>query len=195
MFISFAGIDGSGKTTQIQLLEAYFQNQNTQVFVSKAYTTKEKELFGEYMQKIDQRSILFLFQAFHVEQYLKAKNALEKHQVVIADRWDESYLAYHSTYGVLYKEEELRERINLLAFQGLKPDVCFLMDIDPHTAIHRTSQRGQDYFDKLSFTYHSDMVNAYRKLATEHGWVVLYSNKKPKDIHQEVIDYLRNNFK
>ena len=195
MFISFAGIDGSGKTTQIQLLEAYFQDQNTQVFVSKAYTSKEKELFGQYMQKIDQRSILFLFQAFHVEQYLKAKDALEKHQVVIADRWDESYLAYHSTYGVLSKEKELRERINLLAFQGLKPDVCFLMDIDTQTAIHRASQRGQDYFDKLSFTYHSDMVNAYRKLATEHGWVVLDSNKEPKDIHQEVIVHLRNNFK
>jgi hypothetical protein len=40
-----------------------------------------------------------------------------------------------------------------------------------------------------------DMVNAYRKLATEHGWVVLDSNKEPKDIHQEVIVHLRNNFK
>jgi len=190
MFIAFAGIDGSGKTTQIQMLEKYFQNKNRQVFISKAYTAKEKVLFREYIQEIDQRAILFLFQAFHVEQCIKAQEALKKHRVVIADRWDESYFAYHSTYGVLSQQSELREQINQLAFQGLKPDICFLMDIDPKVAIDRTSKRGQDYFDKLSYSYHLDMCNAYRRLAKDNNWVIIDGSQDSTYIHSEIIMYL-----
>jgi len=157
MFISFTGIDGSGKTTQIDLLSKYLIAKGHDLFISEAYTRKEKELFQSYIQEIDQIAIMFLFQAFHTQQYLSVKDSLDKNKTVIADRWDESYQAYHSIYGILAKNPNLRNELNFLAFQNLKPEVCFFIDTDPKVTIERTKERGQDYFDKLSMSYHVKM--------------------------------------
>lgn len=195
MLISFSGIDGAGKTTQIQLLVQYLSEQGITSSIVKAYNRGEKDLFQEYMKTIDQRAILFLFQAFHVQQYIQAQQDLQSFHVVIADRWDESYIAYHSSFGVLSTEPELRHQLNYLAFQGLKPDICFLLDIDPAIAQKRTLQRGQDYFDQKDREYHATMRYAYLQQANNQlNWFVLDASQSIQSMHQKVIQVFQEKY-
>lgn len=92
MLINFTGIDGSGKTSQIDLLYKHLVSLGRKIQVVKAFGKNEKVLFQEYMEHADQKTILFLFQALHVEQCIQAKVALNNHKIVISDRWDESFI-------------------------------------------------------------------------------------------------------
>ncbi len=69
MLFNITGIDGCGKTTQVQLLQEYLVEQGKEVFVSKAYGEEEKKILSSIMPNLDQLAILFLFQALHVEQF------------------------------------------------------------------------------------------------------------------------------
>lgn len=190
MLISFTGIDGCGKGTQIELLTEHLEDMGEDVAVSKAYGDREKELFSIFMRKWDQKAILFLFQAFHVKQCKKAKRNLEKGKMVVADRWDESYLAYHSTHGILSEDPELREQLNKIAFEGIVPDETFLIDVSIETARERMSARGSDFFDELPDPYHLTMREQYKKIVREREGHIIDGEQSIEEIHNEIIKHL-----
>lgn len=185
--ICFSGIDGCGKGTQKDLLVSYFQKNGKKVFLSKAYGDAEKECFSSFIEYWSQESILFLFQALHVEQRKQALEAIKRNEIVIADRWDDSYLAYHSKFGILATEVGLRNKLNEIAFQGIKPDITFLLDTPIEIAQERLSIRGADYFDKLPPSYHKIMRDAYLALAKKWKWIVIDGTLPTSEIHSKVI--------
>lgn len=190
MLISFTDIDGCGKGTQIRLLSEYLEDKNHENFISKAYGDMEKEIFSVFMGKWDDRAVLFLFQALHVQQHLRARKQLEKGRIVIADRWDESYLAYHSKHGILQDRPELRSELNKIAFQGLKPDITFLLDTSVDVAQERMQARGADYFDDLSKSYHLRMRDGYLQIVKERNGYVIDGGQPIEKIHNEVIEVI-----
>lgn len=187
MLICLTGIDGCGKGTQKELLRAHFQNAGKAVFMSKAYGDAEKECFSAFIEYWTQESILFLFQALHVEQRVKAEKALGRGDIVIADRWDESYLAYHSTHGILSSDPCLRDQLNKIAFAGIFPDVTFFLDVSVEQARKRLLSRGMDFFDRLSSDYHSTMRNEYLSIATARKWIIIDGTNPALDIHKEIL--------
>lgn len=187
MLINITGIDGCGKSSQIKLLENYIQSKGTRVFVSKAYGKAEKDIFSAYVEILEQEALLFLFQAFHVRQFLKAQEALEKRDVVIADRWDESYIVYHSRRGILARDPLLREKLNKIAFKSVVPDLTFLLNVSVEVAHARTHARGADFFDKKPADYHEMMRKGYLSLAQERQWYVLDSNQNIETLNEEVV--------
>lgn len=187
MIICFSGIDGSGKGTQGGLLAKHLRLKGKRVFESKAYGDREKESFSPFIGQWSQEAILMLFQALHIEQRKDAEAAIARDEIVIADRWDESYLAYHRNFGTLAKNKALRNELNRIAFDGVIPDIGFLIDVPVEIASIRMEERGKDFFDRLSVSYHNTMRKEYLKIAAERKWVIFDGTKSPTKIHNDII--------
>lgn len=194
MIICITGIDCCGKGTQIPLLAEFLQRKKYDVFISKAYGSAEKECFSPFMEYWHPVSIMFLFQAIHTQQRVKARKAENQGKIVVADRWDESYLAYHSNYGILKDTHELRKDLNKLSFSNIVPDITFLLKVSITTAKQRCKHRGEDFFDQLPWKYHETMQKAYLKIAKDRNWIVLDGEKPPKEIHKKICDCLKQKF-
>ncbi len=193
MLICIAGIDGCGKSTQVEMLKEYLESRGRAVFLSKAYGKEEKERFSEFINCCDQLAILFLFQALHAQQRIKAERALAEGKTVIADRWDESYLVYHSVYGILADKPDLRESINEMAFNGMRPDITFLIDVPVEEADQRCTrrQKSNDFFELLPREYHESMRKGYLDLAKKMDWTVINGIKPTPLVHEEMISYIK----
>lgn len=188
MLVTITGIDGCGKGTQLQHLAAFLQGQGRSVFVSKAYGDAEKELFALFIERATDEAVMFLFQAMHAEQRAKAARAQERGEIVLADRWDESYEAYHSQYGVLSRDTELRQRLNEVAFGGWRADVTILLRVPVAMAMERCRIRGADFFDLKGVQYHQSLSDRLDELASELGWHVIDGSLPHKEVHQRIVD-------
>lgn len=187
MLICITGIDGCGKGTQIWLLKKALESRGLNIFVSKAYGDSEKESFAHFFHFWDNLAITLIFQGLHRQQYIDAKKAQEDGKIVIADRWDESYLAYHKQFGIFSKRKQLRDELHDLAFEGVKPNLTILIDTTVEEADARMIARGKDFFDSKDVEYHSRMRAAYLEMAKDSGWVIVDGKKAPNKIHQEDI--------
>lgn len=192
MLIVISGIDGSGKTLQVQMLKNWYTEHEVPASAIKAYDEHAKNICRPFINSwMDETAIMFLFQALHAEQYAQTIAALKKGEVVIADRWDESYLAYHQSFGELAHEPALRQKINELAFRGRLPDVGFLIDIPPHIARSRRTSRGSmERFENRPDEYYQVIQSSYRAIAIERKWCILDGTKTPLEIHHSITSVL-----
>ncbi|MBI2464834.1 thymidylate kinase [Candidatus Shapirobacteria bacterium] len=185
------GIDGCGKGTQIFLLKDRLEKDGHDVAVVKAYGDAEKESLSHFMRVWDDMTITLIFQGLQHQQY--ANTLRERHQkkIVLADRWDESFYAYHSVFGPLSKCPELRDTLNQIAFNNCIPKLTFLLDVPIAEAEKRLISRGMDYFDKKGFKYHSVMRQQYLNIAKERKWVIIDGTLKPDQIHEIIYSEVR----
>lgn len=187
MLICITGVDGCGKGTQVYLLKEALKSSGFNVTTSKAYGDAEKESFAHFFKLWDDIVITFVFQGLHRQQYINAKKALEQGRIVIADRWDESYRAYHSMFGFLALDEVMRNKLNEVSFGGLVPDLTFLLNISISKAVRRMQERGRDFFDSKDEEYHHKMAKAYLQLAKEKNWEILNGEETPERIHRKIL--------
>ncbi|WP_314685759.1 dTMP kinase [uncultured Bifidobacterium sp.] len=147
LFLSFEGVDGSGKTTQVALLSDYLRDRGHKVVVTRepGGTALGTGLRGMLLQgagdaPIQTRAEALLFaadRAQHVGEVIAP--ALERGDVVVCDRYIDSSLAYQAG-GRELTVDEVR-RINMWACGGLLPDRTYLLDIDPGGAMDRLDRR------------------------------------------------------
>jgi dTMP kinase len=195
MIINITGIDGCGKGTQLQYLADYLDSQGNKVFMSKAYGPSEKEMFSLFVEHSHDIAIMFLFQALHVQQRTRAEKALKDGAIVLADRWDESYLAYHSQYGILVHYPSLRYNLNTIAFNRIKPDITFLLKVPVEVSIERCILRGADFFDLKGHEYHQSLADQLDEMAKENSWIVLDGTRSSKKIHEEIVQVIESAIK
>lgn len=144
-FITFEGIDGSGKSTQLKMLVDLLRSKGTDVVSTcePGGTTLGRELrrvFLESGERVVPRAELLLFAADrsqHVE--LLIKPSLDAGKVVISDRYADATLAYQGA-GRGFSEELVREMIEV-ATEGLKPDLTLFFDLPAAKAIERMNVR------------------------------------------------------
>ena len=148
LFISFEGVEGSGKTTQIQRLKRYLSRRG----ISCAITREPGGCpISEEIRKIllspDHREMaplteLLLYEAAraqHVEEVIAP--LMKKGGVVISDRFSDASIAYQGfgrKVGL-----KLIEALNRVSSQGIKPDVTFLLDCPPRVGLKRALQRNE----------------------------------------------------
>lgn len=189
---AFAGVDGSGKSTLINNVRNELENEGCDVFVSKANTEEIKDLFGDFVESADDIETLFYFQILHRRQYKIAMSKLASGFVVLADRWDESYDAYHSNYGVLSNKDELRNELNDMAFGNVHPDRTFYVDTPIEVANSRISRRGADFFDRKALNYNKTIANYYDNVASNNeSWVRLNGCESPENIALRALEVIR----
>ena len=162
MFFSFDGIDGVGKTTQIELFREWLESQGYDVVTCRdPGSTALGERVRELLLKRDDRvtiaptSEMLLYMAARAQLVDEViRPALADNKVVVSDRYLLANLVYQAHAGGL--DTEAVRRVGQVATGGLMPDAVFLLDMAPAAAakriqreLDRVEQRGDDYREKL----------------------------------------------
>lgn len=193
-FISFEGIDGCGKSTQINLLKQWFESKGINTVLTRepggcetAEQIRELVLSPETNVGSTGELLLYLAaRAEHVRQVITP--ALENGSCVITDRFFDSTFAYQG-YG---RELNLKEMqlVNRVATGGIKPNITFLLDIDVTEGRRRVID-GRDKLDRLeqsSIEFFERVRRGYLSLAKEDTkrFVVIDATDSIEDIHEKI---------
>ena len=195
-FITFEGGDGSGKSTQINLLAAWLDEH------AKAYiVTREPggTDVGEQLRDIilhrkgflAPRAEALLYaadRAHHIHTVVRP--ALAEGKAVIQDRYFDSSVAYQGAGRVL-SEEEVRD-LSLWATEGLIPDLTVVLDV-PADVLRQRRDSTRTVYDRLEAEaddFHERVRDAYQRLADrEPKRFLMIDGQRPADeIHQEIRD-------
>ncbi len=188
---AFSGIDGAGKSTVINLVSDALQTEGHRVYISKSYTQEHKDAFGQFVETADDIEMMFMFQAFNRRQRNNAMAHLAMGDIVLADRWSETYEEYHSQHGLLAEDNSLRGVIDNLAYGGLVPSKTFYVRTSPEIAIRRTKVRGEDFFDAKGIEYRTRQSNFYDSMAeSNESWITLDGLKPAKDLARVALDVI-----
>ena len=200
--ISFEGGDGSGKTTQLKLLEGYLVTQGKLCLCTRepGGTTLGRmirqvllEVGGE---EISSPTELFLYladRAQHVREVIQP--ALKSGKVVLCDRFTDSTLAYQG-YGRGIDLEMLRD-LNQMASRGVTPDLTFLLDCPVEVALSRTAQRvaeqrsgrgREDRFEGEKVEFHERVRRGFLELARKEPTriYVLDASRPVQEVHEGI---------
>lgn len=177
LFITFEGVEGSGKTSQIQRLKKYLTQKGIPCKVTRE---PGGSLIGEKIRKIllnpDHREMvpateLFLYEAARAQHVKEAiKPFLKKGGVVLCDRFCDATLAYQG-YG---RRIDLKwiASLNRISSQGITPDVTFLLDCPSDVGLDRALQRNrmlkqeeESRFEKEAIQFHRRVRKGYLAIA------------------------------
>lgn len=191
-FITFEGIDGCGKTTQMNLLTEYLKNNGYDVVLTrepggKGLGEKIREILLNYDGEVSSNAEAFLFladRAQNIENIVKP--AVEAGKVVLCDRHTDSTIAYQG-YGRGVDIERLT-KLNNLATGGKKPDLTFVFDIDIETSMTRVGKE-KDRMESAGIEFFNKVREGYLDIAKQEPArvKVLDSSREIEIIHQDVV--------
>jgi dTMP kinase len=176
IFITFEGIDGSGKSTQLRLLSSFLRSSGCDVVVTREpggtpLGLRLRAALLDSQEQVDPLTELLVFaadRAQHVRRLLRP--SLEAGRIVISDRYADATVAYQGAGRGF--APELIEEIVKLATEGLKPDLTLLFDLPVSECSNRTGRRSNDKqkadrLDSEDAEFHSRVREAYLRIAAE----------------------------
>jgi thymidylate kinase len=172
------------------MLQAWLKKRGRPSIVTKAYDDMAKLACRPFIDTwTDDTAIMFLFQALHAQQYADTLQALQKGLIVIADRWDETFLAYHQNFGFLSQQEETRVLLNRLAFHEHLPENGFLIKVPVNVAKRRREARGKvEKLEDRPGEYYEAIQQTLIGISLERNWNILDGTKTPIEIHEEIVN-------
>ncbi len=194
MFVTFEGLDGSGKTTQAELLQAHLEEAGRDVVGTRepggtalGEQVRELLLGGT---RISPWAEVELFAAARAQLFAEViQPALERGADVVCDRYLDSSLAYQGIARGLGIEQVFA--LNMLAIQGILPDVTFLLLVDPEEAARRPGS-ASDRIEREGDEFLRVVDRAYRELGSIYAdrIVTLDGSRPAEEIAKEVRDKL-----
>ena len=198
MFITFEGIEGSGKSTQIELLQASLKEEGYSVEVLREPGTTQlgeriRDVFLEKTdEQVDPMTEAFLLYASrkHLDQ-----NFLQEHlknaSIVIADRYSDATVAYQC-YGKGLSEDFVKyihEKSNLLS-----PDLTFYMDITAEASKSRIDNRELDRMESESIDFFNKVRLGYLEIAKSNPdrIIILDAELSVKDLQNTIFNEVKN---
>ncbi len=198
MFISFEGSDGSGKTTQIQLLADHLRAAGRSVL-----TTREPggTRIGDGIRQLlldlahtemHARAETLLFNAARAQIVAEViRPALAARITVLCDRFADSTLAYQG-YGHQQETAEL-ERLIAYATGGLRPHLTIYLDIPPAEGIRRNRGRADGDWNRLDaqeLSFYQRVETGYRQLIAQEPerWAVIDAARPRNEVHQDIVN-------
>jgi dTMP kinase len=173
-FVVFEGCDGSGKTSQRDLLRQWLETQtNRLIFVTREpggsdFGTDVRKILIDRHDFVDPVAELLLFAADrvqHVETFLRPK--LKEGAIILCDRYTDSTVAYQA-YG-RGLDRGVVDQLNQLATGGLQSTLTFWLDIDPEVGVARMSSRGKpDRIEQADLDFHRRVRRGYQALAERY---------------------------
>jgi dTMP kinase len=195
MFVTFEGLDGSGTTTQAELLRAHLEEAGRDVVGTRepggtelGEKVRELVLGGPEMSPWAEAALFAAARAELVSEVIGP--ALERGADVVCDRYLDSSLAYQGIARGLGVDRVLA--LNIDAIRGILPDVTFLLLVDPEEAARR-SGAPSDRIESEGEEFLRSVDKAYRELGSIFGGriVMLEGSKPPEEIAKEVRDKLQ----
>lgn len=195
MFVTFEGLDGSGKTTQAELLCARLRADGADVVATRepggtelGERVRDLVLHGGHVVPWAEALLYAAARAQHVDEVIRP--ALERGAWVVCDRYLDSSVAYQGVGRGLGLERVLE--LNLTAVEGLLPDRTFLLQIDP-AAIAGRLRREPDRLEREDHAFHARTAAGYRELAARYPAriVLLDGTRSADELAEEVYGALR----
>ena len=206
-FITFEGIDGSGKSTQLRMLSNYLRANSCVVQLTREpggtpLGLRLRAALLDAQEEVDPLTELLVFaadRAQHVRTLLRP--ALESGQVVISDRYADATVAYQGA-GRGFRPELISDIVQL-ATDGLMPDLTLLFDVSVQESVKRTTRRSsaknnRDRLDIEAADFHSRVREAYLKIAAkEPGRVKIIDTSGPVEVTHDhvkgiIVPFLRS---
>lgn len=168
VLITFEGVEGSGKTTQLTRLGRWLERQGSRVERTAepdgtALGLEIRRLFERPRLRPGPLGELFLFLAArqqHVNERIRPW--LEKGRIVLCDRYVDATVAYQG-YGRGLDLNLIRE-LNVRATGGILPDLTLLFDLDPREGLRRIGRRRLDRFEREALAFHQRVRRGYLEI-------------------------------
>ena len=194
LFISFEGIDGVGKSTQLDLLVRYFEELGRTVCRTLEPGGTDlgreiRELLLHRKGEVAPRAEALLFaadRAHHVATLVRP--ALERGEVVVTDRYLDSSVAYQGS-GRDLGFDQVRD-LSLFAVDGLLPDLTVLLDLDAEKAAARRSNTGAepDRLERAKTEFFETARQSYLTMAAAEPsrWLVLDAEQSVEAMQEKI---------
>ncbi len=205
-FITFEGVEGSGKSTHIKRLAQFLKNQGMKVIATKEPGGTpigeeiRKILLNPNFKNLTGKTELFLLMADrsqHIEE--KIVPYLNKGYVVISDRYADSSVAYQG--GGRAIDVNFIKKLNTFATDNTIPDLTILMDFDIKMGLqfarNKNDYKKGDRIEQESLAFHKRVHDEYYRLAEEYKdrFVIIKKLDKIEDTEKEIREIVINKMK
>ena len=200
-FITVEGGEGTGKSTQVKLLEEYLSSKGIDVVITREPggteigTELRRLLCTGDKDKFDPIAEALLYYAdrrIHLQQTVWP--ALEKGSWVISDRFADSTMAYQY-YGYNKRvPKKILEDLYNITVGDFYPDLTLILDIDPQIGLSRSMVKNSHYeeqeirFESRKLDFHNNLRNGFLEIAkTANRYVVLNAEQSVHDLHSDIV--------
>lgn len=198
LFITFEGIEGCGKSTQVELARNWFQRQHRDVVATRepggtVVGDKVRELLLDpKLKEMTPRAEALLYAASRAQLVTEVvKPALDAGRTVLCDRYIDSSLAYQVYARGLDFQAVIS--VNEWAAGGLMPDLTFLFRISAELGLGRTVGREADRLEQEGLQFHRLVEAGYEDLAVKYAerFVLIDGRDPVAQIHKQVVEAVR----
>lgn len=195
--ITFEGIDGSGKSTQVRRLDDYLRNEGYDTLVVREpggteLSEQVRSLLLDPDLNVEPFAELLLFSAARAQLVARRiRPALEAGRIVLCDRFYDSTTAYQGA-GRGVADPDWLQAFHRRVTSDLVPDRTYLVEVEPETAQARRDEaaRGDDRMETAGDDFYERVGRAYAELAKAHPdrFVCLDGTRSIADVHESVKD-------
>ena len=201
LFITFEGGDGSGKSTQVNLLKDYLDSLNFETIKTRepggtpsAEILRDLLTTGE-VEKWTPMSEALLMWASRYEHLIQViEPALNSGKNVICDRFYDSTYAYQGVAHNLGIDK--MEKLKKIIIGDIEPDVTFVLDIDPKVGLKRSLDRSnqENRFESYNIDFHNKIRSAFLEIAkkNKNRCVVIDASLNEQEINNLIITVIDN---
>lgn len=195
LFITMEGTDGSGKSTQINMLKEYLEKKGYDVvFVREPGGTKIGEKIREIILDPENNEMEYITEALlYASSRAQLVNqvilpALKNGKVVLCDRFVDSSIVYQGIARDL--GEDIIAKINRIATGGLKPDITIFLNLSPEKAMKRKKQQKElDRLENEKQYFYNQVYYGYKTLAKKNSKRIktIDASKDIESIYNDII--------
>ena len=196
-FITFEGIDGCGKTTQINLLSEFLNKINLDNYIIREpgntnISEKIRDILLNKENCISSESETLLFMSARaqlVKEIIIPK--LKNNVIILCDRFSDSTLAYQG-YGRGINIDVINQ-LNLFATKNISPYLTIILDVDPLIVLNRKLIKKEDRIESEGAIFQNKVRNGYLEIAknTKRCEILNCNNKTIEEVHLEIVKIVK----